>query len=154
MSYEDLKILDELREKGSITEEEYQIEKQKVMNKMNNSSGSPFWGMSENSYIALMHFSQFAGYIILFLGFIMPIIMWMINKDNSIKVDQHGKNIVNFLISWIIYAVASLILVFLVIGLPMLIALGVLQIVFIIMAGLKASNGEYWKYPLSITFLK
>lgn len=65
MKYEDLKILDQLREKGSITEEEYQREKAKILNETTSSSTSsgskPLFGLEENTYLMLMHVSQLLG---------------------------------------------------------------------------------------------
>ena len=152
-NYEDLKLLDELRQKGSITEEEYQREKAKILNNQNNSvTKTPFFGLTENSYLLLMHLSQFL--MFMFVGFIIPIIMWLLNKDNSTNVDMHGKNIINFMASMFIYFSVAGILCVILIGLPILIILGILEFVFIIMAALKAGNGEYWEYPLSIKFLK
>jgi uncharacterized Tic20 family protein len=46
------------------------------------------------------------------------------------------------------------VLVFAIIGIPLLFALSVTHIVFVIIAGIKANNGEVWKYPLAITFFK
>lgn len=155
MNYRDLEIIEELRRNGSITEEAYQAERQKILEQMNKPSTEfLYWGMAERSYVALMHVAQFGGYIVPFLGFILPVIMWMINKDKSVTIDLHGKNIINFMISWIIYAIVAGILCVVLIGIPMLIALGVMQVVFIILAAIKASNNEYWKYPFSITFIR
>ena len=68
MKYEDLKILDQLREKGSITEEEYQREKAKILNETTSSSTSsgskPLFGLEENTYLMLMHVSQLLGLLI------------------------------------------------------------------------------------------
>lgn len=153
--YEDLRILEELRAKGTITEEEFQREKSKILNaeeytysRQEGTIGS----MNENTYLSLMHLSQFAGFIIPGLGFIAPIVMWLSNSKDNQKVDMHGKNIVNFMLSMLIYIVISVILCLVLIGIPMLIALGIMELVFIIMAAVKAANGEYWKYPLSIPF--
>ena len=155
MKYENLKNLDELRRSRAISEEEYQKEKDKILNQSYPPSTEKlYWGMGENSYISLMHVAQFGGYIVPFLGFILPIVMWTLFKDQNSNIDRHGKNIVNFLISWILYGIIAAILCFVVIGIPIAIALGVLQVVFIILAAIKAANGEYWKYPLSITFLR
>ncbi len=154
MNYEDLKLLDELRQKGSITEEEYQREKDKILNKNNFSTNRALFGLEENTYLMLMHLSQFLGFLFVGLGFLAPIIMWLTNKDNNTKVDSHGKNILNFIISMVIYYIASGILCILLIGIPLLIMLGILNFVFIIIAAIKGGNGEYWKYPFSIEFVK
>jgi len=157
MNYDDLKTLDDLRRSGAISEEEYQKEKERFFNRSANASttnSNPLLGLSENSYIALMHISQFAGYIVVGLGFILPVILWAMNKDNNAKVNAVGKHIINFMISMLIYYAVSGVLCCLVVGIPMLIALGVMHFVFIIIAAIKANNGETWKYPLTIDFLK
>ncbi|SEA32967.1 hypothetical protein SAMN05216331_1357 [Porphyromonadaceae bacterium KH3R12] len=155
MKYEDLKILDELREKGSISEEEYQREKEKILNDqentLSNAGKKPLFGLEENTYLMLMHLTQFAGAIVPLAGFIIPILMWTTNKDNNPNVDKHGKNILNCMISYAIYAVVLCITV---IGIPVAVVLGVLYAVFVVIATVKANNGEYWKYPFTIQFIK
>lgn len=155
MKYEDLKILDELREKGSITEEEYQREKTKILNdegsSFNSSSRKPLFGIAENAYLMLMHLSQFAGLFFPLIGYLIPIVMWITNKEENQNVDMHGKNILNFTISFLIY---SAVLTITIIGIPFLIVLLILYVVFVIMGTLRANRGEYWKYPLSIEFVK
>jgi len=140
--YEDLKLLDELREKGSITEEEYQREKAKILN---GTPPPPPFSSDDRLYVVVMHLTQFVS------AFIIPLIMWLIGKDRSLVIDQHGKNIINFFISYLIYAI---ILAVTCIGIPLLIVLIVFVIpIFIIIATIKAANGEAWKYPLSVEFI-
>jgi uncharacterized Tic20 family protein len=157
MNYDDLKTLDELRRTGAISEEEYQKEKEKFFSRTENSrttNSNPLLGMNENYYTALMHISQFAGVVVPGFGFAAPIILWVMNKDNNAKVDATGKHIINFMISMFIYYAISGVLCCFVIGFPMLIVLGIMQVVFIIIATIKANSGEAWKYPLTIDFLK
>lgn len=155
MKYDDLKILDELRAKGSITEEEFQREKAKILAEDNSrNSGTykkPLFGIAQNTYLLLMHLSQFASWIVPFIGIVIPILMWTSNKDNNAEVDRHGKNILNFNIS---YAIYSLALTIIIIGIPLLIVLFVIYVVVLVMAAIKANNGEYWEYPLTIKFIK
>ncbi len=108
-------------------------------------------GLSENSYMMLMHLSQFAGLLLPLAGFVVPIIMWIINKDNNLNVDLHGKNIVNCMISYTLYAIVLSVTV---VGIPIAILLGVLYVIFVIMASVRANNGVFWKYPLIIQFIK
>lgn len=155
MKYEDIKILDELRTKGTITEEEFQREKAKILAEENNrySGGNkkPLFGMTQNTYLMLMHLSQFASWLIPFVGIVIPILMWTSNKNNNAAVDRHGKNILNFNISYAIYTLALTIII---IGIPLLIVLFVIYVVVLVMAAIKANNGEYWEYPLTIKFIK
>jgi len=156
MNYEDLKTLDELRRNGTITEEEYQREKDKIFNNTSYQSNndSPFFGMSENSYVALMHISQLAGFILPGLGFFVPLILWLINKDNNARVDANGKEIMNFIISMLIYAAISGILVIILVGFVLLGLIFVLEIACAVLAAIDANNGGNYRYPLTIRFLK
>jgi len=155
MSYEDLKVLDELRRNGTITEEEYQREKDKIFNNTRyQSNGSSLFGMSENSYVALMHISQLGGFILPGLGFFAPLILWMVNKDNNARVNANGKEIINFIISMLIYMLISGILCLILVGFLLLGLIAILQIACAIMAAINASNGGNYMYPLTIRFLK
>lgn len=100
-----------------------------------------------------LHLSTMAGLIIPLAGFIAPIVIWQINKENEV-VDAHGKVVANWIVSSLIYFVASLVLSLVLIGILGLVALGVLGFVFPIMGAVKASRNELWPYPLSIRFFK
>lgn len=112
------------------------------------------WGMDLRTFTILMHLSIFAGAIVPFGGIILPVVMWTTNKDKSILIDQHGKNILNWMISSIIYAIGGAILVLIGIGVLILIAVAICTVVFAILGAVKASNGEVYKYPLAIEFIK
>lgn len=112
------------------------------------------WNMDLSSYCMLMHLSQFAGIIVPFGGIALPIIMWATNKDKSSIIDQHGKNILNWMISFYIYVSISAILILLIVGIFALIALGVIAVIFAIIGAIKANNKEIFNYPLTIQFLK
>ncbi|MCL2116796.1 MAG: DUF4870 domain-containing protein [Planctomycetaceae bacterium] len=110
------------------------------------------WGMTEHTYCMLMHLSTLlsgSGF-----GIAVPIVLWAVNKDQSQVIDQHGKNVLNFIISMLIYAFASIPLTFVGIGIVTLIAIAIVAIVFPIIAAVKANDGKYWPYPLCIRFFK
>lgn len=158
--YEDLERLNALREKGAITEEEFIKEKKRILDAMNNttpkSSFTPkqkLWGMNENGYCTLMHISQFAGIIIPLGGFLLPIVMWLMGKEDSEMVDRQGRIVLNWMISLVIYLSISGILVVLAIGIPFLILFGILNLIFVIKGAIKANEGEYWEYPMTMKFL-
>ncbi|HUU22870.1 MAG TPA: DUF4870 domain-containing protein [Phycisphaerae bacterium] len=91
--------------------------------------------------------------VIPFANVIAPLIFWLIQKDKHPFVDREGKEALNFQISISIYAVACGLLVFAVIGLFLLPALMVFNVVMIILAAVKANNGEHFHYPLTIRFI-
>lgn len=102
----------------------------------------------------ILHLSQFATYIVPVAGIIAPIVIWQTKKAEMPELDVHGKIIANWLISGVIYSIIGVILTFVVIGLPLLMALGVCAIAFPVIGGIKANNGEVWPYPLTIKFIK
>lgn len=112
------------------------------------------WGVDLKPFCLLMHLAQFAGFIIPGAGIILPIVMWVTNKEQFPEVDAHGKNIVNWILSLIIYLVISFILMFAIIGFFLIFALIITNIIFIIIGAVKANQNEVWEYPLSIKFFK
>jgi len=100
------------------------------------------------------HLSAFAGFIIPLGNIIAPLVIWLIKRAESPFIDDQGKEALNFQISMIIYAVISWILVTIFIGYLLLFAVGIFDIVMVIMAALKANEGEMFRYPLCIRFIK
>jgi uncharacterized Tic20 family protein len=89
-----------------------------------------------------------------FAGLIAPLIIWQIKKDEHPFINANGKEAVNFQISIHIYFAVSAILIFAVIGFFLLPAVIIVNLVFLIIAGVKANNGESYQYPLCIRFIK
>jgi uncharacterized Tic20 family protein len=106
------------------------------------------WGM-------LCHLSALSIFIGIPLGnIIVPLIIWLIKKDDHPFIDQQGKESLNFQISMLIYSVISAILVFVAVGIFLLIALALFDVIAVIIATIRASDGEYFRYPLTIRFIK
>mgnify|MGYP000923736284 FL=1 len=100
------------------------------------------------------HLSTFAGYVFPFGGIIGPLICWGSRKDQSEWVNMNGKSALNFQISVLLYSVLLIPLCFIIVGIPLLIALGILEVVCVIIASIKAAKGEVYKYPISIPFIQ
>lgn len=101
-----------------------------------------------------LHLSQLLNLIFPLAGVIVPVVIWQTQKDKMPGLDAHGKMVVNWTISSIIYTIISIVLMFIIIGIPIFIGLVIVSIVFPIIGGIKANNGELWEYPLTIKFLK
>lgn len=113
-----------------------------------------YWGLTARTYCTLIHVSQLASIVIPGLGLILPIVMWIAHKDQNEDIDKHGKVTANWLISLVIYSIICGILLLIFIGAFGLMILGILNLIFAIIAALKANGGELWHYPLSINFFK
>jgi uncharacterized Tic20 family protein len=105
------------------------------------------WGM-------LCHLSALSVFLTgvgLWLG---PLICWLVKRNDSPFIDDQGKESVNFQISMFIYSLVAGVLVFC-FGIGVFIALGlfVVNIVFVIIASMKANDGIRYRYPLTIRLI-
>ncbi len=89
-----------------------------------------------------------------FANVIGPLVVWLIKKDEMPFVDDQGKEALNFQISVAIYVIVSFVLIFALIGVVLLPAVAIFALVMTIIASLKANQGEAYRYPLCIRFLK
>lgn len=108
----------------------------------------------DRQLIVLAHLSQLITLVVGFGSLILPLIIWMTNKEKVYQMDEHGKNIVNFQLSILIYSIICIPLILLLgLGLLGLIALAFVAMVFPIINAIKASNGETPTYPLAINII-
>jgi uncharacterized protein len=106
------------------------------------------------TWCVLCHASALLGLFFHFFGHLLgPLIVWLIKRDASPEIDANGKESLNFQISMLIYDIVAGILCIVLIGFPILIALWVANTVFVIIASVKTSNGEFYRYPFTIRFL-
>jgi uncharacterized protein len=166
MNLEQIEKLNELKEKGMITEEEFLRAKEKILagetvnatpevapHTAPVSAPKPIEIKTNNfDYAMMMHLAQFASILIPLLGLIIPLVMWQSRKNDDDYIDQQGKVVMNWALSSLIYAVVSWILVFVLIGFVLLFALFICSIIFIIMGSINANKGVVKNYPLSIRF--
>ncbi|MBT8266619.1 MAG: DUF4870 domain-containing protein [Bacteroidia bacterium] len=109
---------------------------------------------TDRQLIVLTHLSQLVTFVIGFGSLIVPLILWLTNRNKVYEMNEHGKNIVNFQISLILYMIICIPLILLFgLGIIGLIGLCVIALVFPIINAIKASHGETPKYPLSLSFI-
>ena len=153
---DEIQKLQQLHQSGAISDEEYAGAKAKLLD--SSPSGAPAAPVDAErqtrQWAMLLHFSQLAAFLVPLGGLIVPILIWQFKKTELPGIDAHGKAVLNWIISEILYFVVCFILIFVLVGIPLLIVLSILAIIFPIVGGIKANNGEVWKYPLSITFFK
>jgi len=100
----------------------------------------------------LLHLSLLAGLIIPFGGLVVPVVIYLVKKDDVPGLEPHWHVVVNWLLSAIIYAVICFLLMLILIGFILIWVLGLLALIFPIIGAIKANDGEVWSYPLSIRF--
>jgi uncharacterized Tic20 family protein len=104
------------------------------------------WGM-------FCHLSALAAFVFPLGNIFGPLIIWLVKKDESPFVDDQGKESLNFQISFTIYCIFAAILAVIFIGIILLIALGIAFLILVILAAIKANEGEEFRYPFTIRLI-
>lgn len=98
------------------------------------------------------HLSAFLGAWVA-LAFVGPLVVWAIKREDHPFVAEHAREALNFNLTLLIYLIVAGILAFVLIGIPLLIAIGIAWLVLTIIAAVRAANGESYRYPLTIRFV-
>lgn len=105
------------------------------------------WGM-------FCHIAVFTGFLIPFGNLLAPLVLWLMKKDEMPYVDYHGKEVLNFQITVLIAVFVAWLLIFVVIGVFLMVVIGLFTLVVTIIGLIKASQGEYYRYPFSLRLIK
>lgn len=108
----------------------------------------------ERTWGLLAHLSAFAGSLVGGLTPLGPLIVMLTMGERSAFVRRHAVEALNFNISFLIYGLVSFLLVFVLIGFVLLPLLVVAWVVLVIVAGVKANQGEDYRYPLTIRMVR
>lgn len=108
----------------------------------------------ERTWAMFCHLSAFAGCIIPFGNIIGPLIVYSVKRQEYPLVEDQGKEVLNFQITLSVAMIISLVLALAVIGIFLAIAVGIVGLVFTVIGALKANNGEYYRYPFNVRFIK
>lgn len=107
------------------------------------------------TWTVICHASALIGFFIPAAGHILgPLIVWLAKRSDSVEIDEHGKEAVNFQISMLIYSFVAAVLCLVLIGFALLVVLHILNVVFVIVASVRASEGQMYRYPLTIRLIK
>jgi len=108
----------------------------------------------QNTWAMLCHLSSLSGYIIPFGNILGPLVVWLMKKETMPLVDDQGKESMNFQITVAIAAIVCIPLIFVCVGIFLLIAVGILDLVFTILAAIQASKGTAYRYPFALRLIK
>ena len=111
-------------------------------------SGVPEADSDSRAWAVAAHLLPWVG-----LGFLGPLIIWLIKRDESPYVEEHAREALNFQISFLIYMLVSVLLMLVIIGFFLFIGIAIFGFVVMIIAAVKAANGEQYRYPLTIRFI-
>jgi uncharacterized Tic20 family protein len=82
-----------------------------------------------------------------------PLIVWLVKKDESAFINAQGRELLNFQLSFLIYAIVCIPLCFVLIGIPLLIIVGLASFILTIIGLVKATEGKIYRFPATIKML-
>ena len=112
----------------------------------------PIPGPEARQWAMFCHFAAFL--VIPFGNLLGPLIVWQIKKDLDPFVDAQGKEALNFQISVALAALLCFLLMVVVIGFPLLLLVSIAALVLTIIAGIKANEGQAYRYPFAWRLVK
>jgi uncharacterized Tic20 family protein len=110
--------------------------------------------VENKSLLAVTHLSQLLDFVTGIGGLIVPLIIWLTQRDRIIDMDRNGKAIINFRITMFLYVLLCVPLILLFgLGLLGFVFLGIGYFIFPIINAVRASNGDEPYYPLTFKFV-
>ena len=104
---------------------------------------------SDKIWSVLSHLSAILG-----VGFVLPLVVYLVMKGESEYVAANAKEALNFHISIFIYCLCCIPLVFVIIGIPLMILIGVAALILAIVAAVKSAEGGCYRYPLTLRLIQ
>lgn len=109
---------------------------------------------TERTWAAFTHLASLLGFILPFGNLLGPVIIWLLKRNEYPLVDDQGREALNFQISITLYGLIAALLIYLIIGLVLLPVLLAFWLVMTIVAAVKASDGQRYRYPLTLRLIK
>ena len=108
----------------------------------------------DRNLLVVTHLSQYLDFVTGFGGLIVPLVIWLTTKQSVIGMEEHGKSVINFQLTLILYLIIGIPCILLFgLGILLLIFAGILSIVMPAVNAIKASNGESPSYFGTIRFI-
>lgn len=115
---------------------------------------APLPSRQARQWAMFCHFAAFLGLVFPFGNLLGPLIVWQIKKDFDPFVDAQGKEALNFQITVAVAVVACFLLMLVVIGFPLLALVSIGALVLTIIGGIKANEGQAYRYPFCLRLVK
>lgn len=166
---DELNKLQALHEAGTLSAEEFQQAKSALLREQDAVAA---WNSAEQAaappppadrghdterdtrtWSVLLHISQFF-WLVPFGGVLAPLVIWLIHRDRLPGIEPHFRAVVNWQLSALIYGICCIPLIFLLVGIPLLITLGLVALVYPVVGAIQAGDDKVWHYPPSIRFFR
>lgn len=105
---------------------------------------------TERNWGVAVQLAGFAGVIVPFANIVIPALVLWLKRDSSAFIEAHALESLNFQITMTLYLAIALVLTYVLIGYLIIGFLVLFEIVVVIRAALRASQGEFVEYPLCL----
>jgi uncharacterized protein len=122
---------------------------------VNSHQVDPSVSADERTWAMVAHFSALAAFIVPPIGGVLgPLVVWLVKREQSAFVAEAAKEALNFNIVVLLGALVCVLLVFVFIGILLGAVLFGFWLVMTVVAGIKASEGVHYRYPISLRIVK
>jgi uncharacterized Tic20 family protein len=105
-------------------------------------------------WAAICHAVALVGLLGNGVGFVLgPLIVWLIKREDDPFIDEQGKEALNFQITMFLAGAVSALLILVLIGFFLLLVVLIMMVVLPIVAAVRTSNGEHYRYPFTFRFV-
>ncbi|MGA9342630.1 MAG: DUF4870 domain-containing protein [Rhodanobacteraceae bacterium] len=118
------------------------------------SAGATANTSDERMWAMFAHLSALFGFVIPFGSILGPLVIWQIKKNEMPLVDDQGKEALNFQITMAIAFIVSCILMVVLVGFLLILLVGLFDLIMIVIAAIRANNGERFRYPLTLRLVQ
>lgn len=111
-------------------------------------------GKEARNWAMICHLAALSGYLIPFGNILGPLIIWVLKKDDDPFINDQGKEVLNFQLTMTMVLFFCAILIFILIGILLIAALGIAILIMTVVGAINANEGRYYRYPMTIRFFK
>jgi len=116
-----------------------------------------YLGHTENAFQPVSDNERMLGVLshalTLIAGFLVPLVIYLLKKDDSLFIREHAKESLNFQLTLLIAYMVAILLIFIIVGIVLLPIIGLIQLVLVVVATINAADNKLYRYPFCIRFV-
>ncbi|WP_067515548.1 DUF4870 domain-containing protein [Endozoicomonas ascidiicola] len=114
---------------------------------------SPSINRDDKNMAVLSHLLPLFGFMVPGLSIVIPLLIWLWKRDSSPYIEHHARESLNFQITLALLIAVWVALKLMLVGfllLPLVPIIAIVVLIFMVRAAMKAGNGEFYRYPMTL----